>query len=183
LESDYGMSSSMKKLLWISAVILIGALVLNNILGGFQDVESNIVEVNGYKIYGQAFSGKYDSDQLSDIVTHSRELLADKKLHGDLVIVNYFDFKAEKRGVVNQFIGIQLSESEEYESIAGYELRTIEAKRVIESVIGVRKLVMPSPEKIKQKANELARDNGMELMDLSIETYKNNHLIIHIPIR
>ncbi len=173
----------MKKLLWISVVVLIGALILNNILGGFQDVESNIVEVDAYKIYGQAFSGKYDSDQLSDIVTRTRELLADKTLHGDLVIVNYFDFKAEKRGVVNQFIGVQLSEGEEPGSVEGYELRTIEAKRVVETVIGVKKLVMPSPEKIKQKANELARINGMELMDLSIETYKNQHLIIHIPVR
>ena len=177
------MFSNMKKLLWISAVILIGALVLNNILGGFQDIESNIVEVDAYKIYGLAYSGKYDSDQLSDIVTHTRQLLTDKTLRGDLVIVNYFDFKAEKRGVVNQFIGVQLSAGEEPGSVEGYELRIIEAKRVVETVIGVRKLVMPSPEKIKQKANELARENGMELMDLSIETYKNKHLIIHIPVR
>lgn len=176
------MSFNMKKLLWISAVILIGALVLNNILGGFQEVEAKLIEVDGYRIYGQAYTGKYDSDQLSDIVAHTRQLLADTTLQGNLVIVNYSDFKAEKRGVVNQFIGIQLPAGKEPGPIEGYELRIIEANQVVEAIIGIRKLVMPSPEKIKQKASEVAEENGVELMDLSIETYKDQKLVVHIPV-
>ena len=171
----------MKRLLWISAAILAGALVLNNILGGFQEVEATIIKVDGYTIYGQPFQGNYDSDQLTDIVDYTRELLDEGTLAGDLVIVNYFNFKQEKRGFVDQFIGVRLEEGDMLD-IEGFELRQIETKQAVEVVIGIRKLVMPSPEKIKNKAEEMANDQGLQLQDLSIETYQKEELVIHIPV-
>ena len=41
---------------------------------------------------------------------------------------------------------------------------------------------MPSPEKIKNKAEEIAIDQGLQLKDLSIETYQQEELVIHIPV-
>ena len=171
----------MKRLLWISATILVGALLLNNILGGFQEVNATIIEVDGYQIYGQSFQGNYDSDQLTDIVDLTRKLLAEGTLSGDLVVVNYFNFKNEKRGFVDQFIGVQLQDGE-IPDIEGFEFRQIEVKQAVEVIIGIRKLVMPSPEKIKSKAEKMAIDQGLQLRELSIETYQKEELVIHIPV-
>jgi hypothetical protein len=173
----------MKKLLLITAALLLGSLLVNNMLGGFDKVDVDIVEVNDYLIYGQAFAGRYNSDELENRVTRIRQLVEEGTLEGNLVIVNYIDEQKEKRGEVKQFVGVLLINPALLTPVEGLKLLTITASQAVEARIGVRKLVMPSPEKIKKKSLALARQQGLELMDISIETYQGQQLIVHYPVQ
>ena len=173
----------MKKILLIAFAVLLGALVVNTMLGGFDKVEVELVEVNGYHIYGQPFSGRYNSDELEGMIAMARKLVNDNTLEGELVIVNYVDEKSEKRGEVKQFVGVQLNDTTGLVQLENFELLTIKTRQAVEARIGVRKLVMPSPEKIKKSSVAMAQENNLELMKMSIETYMGQHLIVHYPIQ
>lgn len=145
-------------------------------------MEVAIVNVPDYYIYGQRFEGRYDSDKLVELVETMRIRLENEELEGELVIVNYFDDRREKRGDLLQFIGALNNEESFINKNAGLELLKLENDRAIESTINIVKLVMPSPEKIKNQAFELAESENLTLAPYSIERYADKQLIIQFPI-
>ena len=173
----------MKKVLGIAVVILVAGLVLNTMLGGFKQIDLELKKVDNYHIYGQSFSGRYDSDELAELVEEVRELVQSDEMEGDLVIVNYMNERQEKRGDVEQFVGILGQRNQPFNEIEGFEERVIITSQVIEAQIDITKLTMPSPEKVKNKADELAAEMGLNLMKLSIEQYADQKLIIRFPVQ
>src|SRR5210317_594349 len=147
LESGYATSFKMKKALGIAVIILIGGLVLNNLLGGFQKVEVDLIDATNYYVYGKEFAGRYNSDKLQGLIDETRTRLSENLLEGELVIINYQDERSEKRGDLKQFIGVLSTSENTKNEQSGLLLRKIELSQVIEARIEVVKLVMPSPEK------------------------------------
>lgn len=172
----------MKKTLFAAAVIVLVGLVINSMLGGFKEVDVQLVQVDNYRIYGKSFSGRYDSEELTQLVEQVRGFVLDGTLNGDLVIVNYMNERQEKRGDVEQFVGVLSSDEEQRIELPGFESRVIITSQAMEAQIDIAKLIMPSPEKVKNKANELADELGLSLMKLSIEQYADKKLIIRYPV-
>jgi hypothetical protein len=172
----------MKKSLFAAAVIVLVGLVINSMLGGFKDVDVQLVQVDNYRIYGKSFSGRYDSDELENLIEQVRKMALDGTLAGDLVIVNYMNERQEKRGDVEQFIGVLTSDGKPRTELPGFESRVIITSQAMEAQIDIAKLIMPSPEKVKNKANALADELGLSLMKLTIEQYADKKLIIRFPV-
>lgn len=172
----------MKKTLFAAAVIVLVGLVINSMLGGFKEVDVQLVQVDNFRIYGKSFSGRYDSEELTQLVEQVRGIVLDGTLKGDLVIVNYMNERQEKRGDVEQFVGVLTSDEEQRIELSGFESRVIITSQAMEAQIDIAKLIMPSPEKVKNKANELADELGLSLMKLSIEQYADKKLIIRYPV-
>lgn len=173
----------MKKYIILGIVVVVFGLLINYTLGGFATVKTEKVEVNDYIIYGIAFEGSYKSNELDDLVGSMQKRQQEFNGAADVIIVNYFNEDKEKIGLVNNFVGLRFH-SAEPDSITGLEKRVLKAKQALRSKVNVRPLVMPSPEKIKKKAFDLAEETGIQLQPLSIEQYKNTGVLqVEFPIK
>lgn len=173
----------MKKYFILGAAVVIFGLLINYTLGGFTPVQAEKVEVSDYVIYGIAFEGSYKSNGLSELVEKMRQLQQDFNGAADVVIVNYYNEDKEKIGLVNNFVGIRFH-SAEPDSLAGLEKRVIKAQHALRSEVKIRPLVMPSPEKIKKKAFDLAEQKGIELQKFSIEQYNDSGVLqVEFPVK
>ena len=116
----------LKKALGISVIILVAALVLNNMLGGFEPVQTSIVPFTDSYVYGNEYEGRYDSNELTDLVEEVRAQLSSGDLEGELVIINYFDDRKEKRGDLKQFVGAITSNPSPLNSKSNFSVLKLE---------------------------------------------------------
>lgn len=173
----------MKKYFILGAAIIVFGLLINYTLGGFASIEPKMVDVHDYTIYGAAFEGSYKSDQLTELVEKMR--VVQKGLGGkaDVVIVNYLDQNKENIGLVKNFVGIRANEALPDSITKTFEKRIIKAKKALRAKVKIKPLVMPSPEKVKKKAFEMAEFEGVKLQNLSIEQYLDTGiLVVEFPL-
>ncbi|MCB0494863.1 MAG: hypothetical protein KDC79_01890 [Cyclobacteriaceae bacterium] len=172
----------MKKYFVLGAAVVILGLLINYALGGFAAMEPKLIEVNDYTIYGEPFEGSYKSTELSELVNKMREKQKQFGEAADVVIVNYFNEDKERVGYVKNFVGLQFNASEP-DSIAGLQKKIIKANKALEIKIKIKPLIMPTPEKIQDKATEMAEFDSLKLKGLSIEQYKESGvLVVEFPI-
>ena len=172
----------MKKYLIIGGIIVLAGIVINYSLGGFKNVEPQLISTHDTIIYGLLYEGGHSSDSLNNQVAHYRKILSESNQPGTLTIVNYAQLNLEKRGMVKQFIGI------EWENNINRSSKLLDSLRIkpyngFQFRIPIQPLVMPSPEKLKRMANEAAELMAGELQGYSIEQYKERFLIINYPLK
>jgi hypothetical protein len=171
-----------KKFLIIGALVVIGAVIINYTLGGFEPVQPSLISSQTLTLYGQHYEGRYNSEALDELIANLRKRIDESENEAVLTIVNYNQEELEKRGVVKQFVGINwkalpLENNTDLDSI------TIEQYNGVQFAIPIKPLVMPSPEKLKKEAEAMAESMNTELVGLSIEQYQNNSLIINYPFK
>ena len=123
---------------------MLAGIVINYSLGGFKNVEPQLISTHDTIIYGLLYEGGHSSDSLNNQVAHYRKILSESNQPGTLTIVNYAQLNLEKRGMVKQFIGIEWEnnispsnkplDSLKIKSYNGFQFR-----------IPIKPLVMPSP--------------------------------------
>lgn len=173
----------MKKYYLFGAIILLAGLLVNYKFGGFKEIQPVIVEVENYVIWGSEFEGSYKSSGLTSLVEEMRSKQSQLASESKVVIINYIDEAKETLGVVSNFVGLTVKGNEN-ELVNDLEERIIRASKAIRIIIKVQPLTMPSPEKIKAKAFELASKEEFELQGLSVEQYnEEGYLIIDFPIK
>ena len=172
----------MRKFLLLGGIIVLAGVVINYSLGGFSQIEPELVSTQGTIIYGSLYEGSHSSDSLNDQVTHYRKILTESGQSGTLTIVNYIQPSFEKRGMIRQFVGIAW-ENNVNNTIEQLDSLIIEPYNGFQFRIPIKPLVMPSPEKLKRLSNEAAELMEKELQDYSIEQYKDHLLIINYPLK
>lgn len=172
----------MKKYLILGGIIIFAGVVINYSLGGFKPVEPELISSNGITLYGWTYEGSHSSDSLGNQIETLRNIIDNSDQQGILTIVNYIRPELEKRGVVKQFIGIEWLETKPA-NLNNIDSLIIEPYNGIQFVIPIKPLVMPSPEKLKSLALESAKAMDTELINLSIEQYKDKSLILNFPLK
>jgi len=171
----------MKKYFIIGAIVLVVGFSINYKFGGFDKVEPQLIEVDNYTIYGRSFEGSYKSDALNSLVDEMRMKQQQIDSNANVVIVNYIDEAKETLGIVSNFVGITAESDIKFKDL---QKKIIKANKVVQVKVKIKPLVMPSPEKIKALAYELAEEKGLELQGLSIEQYLGDGtLVIDFPIK
>lgn len=161
---------------------MLAGIVINYTLGGFKQIEPQLISTHDTIIYGLLYEGGHASDSLNEQISNYRKILNESNQPGTLTIVNYIQSNLEKRGMVKQFIGIEWEnnvnhlnnplDSLNIKSYNGFQFR-----------IPIKPLVMPSPEKLQRLANEAAELMDGELQGYSIEQYEDRLLIINFPLK
>ena len=173
----------MKKYFFIGAVVLLVGLAINYSLGGFKTIEPKLVEVDNYIVYGKPYEGSYNSNWLTNMGEVMRRLQQEITDSTDLVIINYINKAKETVGNVDNFVGLSLKNDTNNGALDKLEKRIIKANKAIRLTVKIQPMVMPSPEKIKELAFELAAKEGLQLQQFSIEKYSaNGLLIIEFPV-
>lgn len=172
----------MKKFFIIAGIIVLAAVVLNYTLGGFTKVEPGLISVNASTIYGRIYEGRHNSQALDELIDSLNNELTSNNPTGHLAIVNYMQPELEKRGIVRQFVGIIYDDPETHPS-GTFDSLNILAYNGIQFNVPIKPLVMPSPEKFKHLALDMAKEMEAELAGFSIEQYDNQMLIINFPLK
>lgn len=171
----------------VGAIIIVlagGLFYLYYRLGGFETYGFEVVKVEGYQIAGKPFEGKYYDPVMGDIFVEVKESINKPGLEGTLVIVNYqIGSEKSKGGMIKQFVGVLLEKSSDMDLPDGFEWRKIEAGKAIRTLITSHNLVMPKPETLQQKAEEVAITENVQLQGLTIEQYiSDRELVIEWPV-
>jgi hypothetical protein len=171
-----------KKYLIFGGIIVLAGIVINYSLGGFKNIEPQLISTHDTIIYGVFYEGGHSSDSLNNQIAYYRNLLSESNQPGNLTIVNYAQLNLEKRGMVKQFIGI------EWENNINRSNKPLDSLRIksyngFQFRIPIKPLVMPSPEKLKRLVNEATELMDGELQGYSIEQYKDRLLIINFPLK
>lgn len=172
----------MKKYLVFGAIIIIAGVVINFSLGGFKPIESGLISSNGVTLYGWHYEGSYSSETIDKHIETLRDILKNTDKEGVLTIVNYIKPDLEKRGIVQQFIGIEWINKSGPNS-NGLDSLVIQPYNGIQFNVPIKPLVMPSPVKLKSLAIEAAIEMDTELLNYSIEQYKDKSLILNFPLK
>jgi hypothetical protein len=162
--------------------VLLAGIVINYSLGGFKSIEPSLVSNDKTTIYGFLYEGGHSSDSLNNQIALLRDILNGSNTGGTLTIVNYIQPRLEKRGVIRQFIGIEWKDNSKH-TIISLDTLTIPGYNGLQFRIPIRPLVMPSPERLKKLANAAATEMEANLMDFSIEQYKDQVLINNFPLK
>ena len=168
----------MKKFLLIAALVAFAGIIINYTLGGFKTIEPSLVSVDEAVVYGRFYEGSYKSEALSELVDELRAEQVNSN-NGILTIVNYHQEEYEKRGTIKQFVGIIWKERP---ASTRYDTLVIPAYNAAQFRLQVKPLVMPSPKKLNNLAEDFAITMESTLQGISIEQYKDNTLFINYPI-
>lgn len=172
----------MKKYLIFGGIIVLAGIVINYSLGGFKNIEPQLISTHNNIIYGFLYEGGHSSDSLNNQIAYYRSVLNKSNQPGTLTIINYTQLNLEKRGMVKQFIGIEWENNINH-SNKPLDSLIIKPYNGFQFRIPIKPLVMPSPEKLKRLANEAAELMEGELQGHSIEQYKDRLLIINFPLK
>ena len=174
----------MKKKIIIGAVVIGIFAIIYLLLGGAEEIIITKEKTKNYAIVGMDYNGRYRGKELREKFADVKNKLDSGTIEGVMVVVNYnIDKDSLDNGFIKQFIGIQLTKGMCLIFPKGYSVLEINTKEVINVHIGAHNLVMPSPEKIEQKINAFALQNGLTRMNLSIEKYvSERELNIEVPL-
>jgi len=175
----------MNRKIIIGSIILIVIAASYILLGGFDKIKVEKVEVDNYVVVGMNYEGRYRSKELRNIFNDVKNKLDSGIVNGLMVVVNYnLDKDSLDNGFIRQFIGILIDQNESNKTLPQkYELINIETTSAIAAKISAHNLVMPSPAKIDQKIAAFAKANELKKMNLSIEKYvSERELIIEVPL-
>lgn len=175
----------MNRKIIIGSIALVVIAISYILLGGFDKIEVDKVEVNNYVIVGLKYKGRYRSKELRTKFNDVKNKLDSNIVQGQMVVVNYnLDKDSLDNGYIRQFIGIQIEPSDSNDTFPkDYKVIEIETTSAIAAKISAHNVVMPSPEKIDRKIAEYARANQLLKMNLSIEKYvSERELIVEAPL-
>jgi DNA gyrase inhibitor GyrI len=172
----------MRKVIFASLTVMTVGLFVYYYLGGFNEVDIELVETEEYIIAGYSYHGPYDQDVLQDLFFQVKEYVEADVLKGIITVLNY-DSAVTEADSIHQLIGVRL-QAEPLNKPQEVVLETIPAGRAVRATIRAHPLVMPNPESILEQVRSFAVKNNLELKALSIEQYvESEEIWVDIPIR
>ena len=147
-------------------VVSIGLYLVYKNLGGDQEIVYT-VEQRGFRVMGQSYDGSYRSKEIEGLFRKAKKVAEQENLQ--VVVVNYGS--DDEAATIKQFIGVLLMDGTMTESDDGYELITFDSQQVISAKINAHNFVMPKPEKVREGAQKLATEKGVELGQTTLEVY------------
>ncbi len=170
----------MKKVLitfFIALVLLTGIYYY---LGGFNKWEFVTIEnPPGVQLLGEEYQGVFNSDELKNIYFKYRNSEGNDK-YNPIIVINYILDFDNNTGIVHSFIGI---DSENRNAILGSEYRELKPSMLIRVELNAHNVVIPSAERVLERARVYAKENNLELGDYTIEHYGSEWLtIIEFPV-
>lgn len=166
---------------WIVSIVSCFVIVLSiyYYLGGFNEISVVKSGNNIYNIAGKDYQGRIKNDSLNMIFLEMRDLVSNKRINGELCVINYRD-KDLANGEAHQFIGILLGD-EISEIPSGIKVREFRSETTFKVGLGMHPLVRPSAEKVEKKISLYADDNGFALENYSMEIlYSDNSILVEM---
>ncbi|WP_224996595.1 hypothetical protein [Cesiribacter sp. SM1] len=177
---------SFRKILFIviPSVLLVSAIIYW-LLGGFKSPQVEVVAVEGgYTLVGKHYLGTLKHPALQDILDEVGQRWESGQLPGVLTVAVLKEPVTDK-DTVEQFIGVLLPATEQLKELPeGYEIMEVEAQRAIRVSLDAHSSVWPTPDKLRQRAEEHARENGLAIQPhiLLEKYYGPGHLEVELPL-
>jgi hypothetical protein len=170
----------MKKIFIVLLIVIVAFTGFYYYLGGFNVWKFETIDnPSPIRMIGEEYRGIYDSEELKELYFKYRDL----DQHGDvssLIIINYDLDYEDNTGMIHSFIGLQ---NESTKSILKAEFKEISPSKLIRVELQAHNTVIPSPERVLEKAREYATKNNLVLGRYTIERYRSERLtIIEFPV-
>ena len=151
-------------------------------LGGFNQVNIEVVEEPARPIIGKYYRGRYGDLALRKIFVEAKQLQQQGTVAGLLTVVNLDSVSASDQSV-NQLIGITLT-APPTTVPKGYQLDTIPAGAYLRATLQANPLVMPHPRSINEQITHYAHQHQRTVSGLPIEFYRaSDTLWIEMAVR
>ncbi len=171
----------------LKKIILIGlpmTLILSGVyyqLGGFNEVEVQLINTNNYVIAGREYQGLFNEDSLSNYFIQIKEYADDGQSEGVVGVVTY-GLDSVPRDSIHQFFGIMIGASP-YKIPEDFEVDTLYAQKAVRAIVCAHPMVMPHPDQVITKIRAYAQKVGLSIKDYSIEQYtEENEIWVDIPL-
>lgn len=170
-----------RKVLILAALVIIVGLSVYHYLGGTEPLNITLVNHEGYKLAGRYYEGRLNDKVLEEIFFETKDLIAQGKLPGKLVVV-YFNDPGKENGFVKNLIGVEIPDALQ-KLPGGYDLRNIECSQSVKVSIKAHSAVFPRPEEVQKQVEEFAKQQNLSLQNISIERYlSETELEIEVPV-
>lgn len=154
-----------KKIVLVSSILFVATgLFVFNSMGGFNEVQLEVLDRNDIDLSGRYFRGIPQDEKLAKAFQEIENL---KNVNpGSALYTIYYSEPAGKLHTMEVFVGL---ESKWMDKNIGYDQVSFSGENVIIATIKAHRFVMPSPLKIKNKINGFAMDNNLPLPDVFID--------------
>lgn len=177
--------STQKIILLLVAAVLAVAAVIYVWLGGFKQSEVALVSVqDGYRLIGKPYVGKFNHPSLNKLLDEVGMQWEEGEIPGVLTVVVLKE-PGNGNDTTQQFIGILLPAEAPTEKLPqDYELLQIQASQAVRVSLEANSAVWPSPDKLRDKARNFAREKGLKLKpNLLLEKYYGpDRLEVEMPV-
>ncbi|WP_143959631.1 hypothetical protein [Litoribacter populi] len=163
-----------KALILIPAVLLLGLLGYY-LLGGFNDLELEVVQTDSIHLMGYEYRGTPQDEALPQTFQKAEGLMGEgKTLH-----TIYHVEPAGKLDTMEVFVGVEyggdMGEAKEL---------IIESQNAIVATMKSSPFVMPGPNKVKKRIEEFAVLNGLETQGIYIDRIvEAEHVEVWAPLK
>lgn len=160
----------------IGVAIGVAVLLLLGIywkLGGFNPVQVFIYEQNDLKLLGMTYRGTPQDPGMSATFQKVEEVIS--QYTGSHLHTIYYTEPAGKLDTLEVFVGIEFTE--EIIEKENLEVKEISFSQVVVAELQAHRLVMPSPEKVKQQIEDFAKERNISLQGIFVDKIINNNRV------
>jgi hypothetical protein len=170
----------MKKALLILLPIILIAVLIYALLGGFKSIDKSIEENTIVHIAGTEYKGKIGSDSLQQLFMRSKELVESEEAATSIAIA-YYGEADTKTGAVHNFIGVIVGDDPIYKMPDNWEIKTFKSNSSVKGCIEANVLAMPTPEDMLEELKSFAKEKNLETDSIFIEYYPGpNQLCVEL---
>ncbi|MBS9523725.1 hypothetical protein KI659_06795 [Litoribacter alkaliphilus] len=163
-----------KALILIPAVLFVG-LVGYFLLGGFNELELEVVQTDNIHLMGYQYRGTPQDEALPQTFQKAEGLLGDGKTLHTLYQVE----PAGKLDTMEVFIGVEFSGE-----MGDAQELLIESQNAIVATMRSSRYVMPGPNKVKKRIEKFAELNGLETQGIYIDRIvESDHVEVWAPLK
>jgi len=162
-------------------VLVLGGGITYYLLGGTRPVEVSVAQPGEYFMVGKAFEGRYTNPEMKENFRLARQYVSNGTVKGTLALVFYVRPEANK-GQTKCFAGVLTDPKAAVPE--AYELRIINAPRVVRATVERHNLVMPSPEAIREQIEAFAKEKNLQLSsEYTIEKIVSDwKVVVEVPL-
>jgi hypothetical protein len=151
-------------------ILSVGGLILLGVgiywqLGGFNSIRFSIKEKQNIKLLGLTYRGTPQDEQLR-VTFETIEKLLNKHPEATLHTI-YYTEPAGKLDTLEAFVGIEYNGL--FELKDNLEILEFSCNQIIEADIQAHRLVMPSPNKVKDELEAFALNNGVTTQGIYVD--------------
>lgn len=174
-----------KILLIVIPVVLLVSTLIYWQLGGFKEAQAEVVPVaGGYTLVGKHYLGTLKHPALQEMLDEVGQRGESGELPGVLTVAVLKE-PVTDRDTVEQFIGVLLPSAATLPQLPqGYEIMQVEAQSAIRVSLDAHSSVWPTPDKLRSKAEDYARENGLAIQpQILLEKYHGpGRLEVELPL-
>ncbi|MBK6266502.1 hypothetical protein JKA74_15765 [Marivirga sp. S37H4] len=169
----------MKKYIIVASIIIL-AILIYYILGGFKPVEKALVENTSIRILGTHYEGEIGSDSLQKLFMQARGLV-ETEANATSIAIAYFGEANTESGQVSNFIGANVTGQIKGSTPDYWEYKNFTAPKSVKGCIEANILVMPTPEDMLDELKHFASEQEVSADTVFVEFYSGpNNLCVEL---